>query len=73
MRVEDEYVVVMFYHEETGYFTIHRNGIICELSSAYEYNVYYSYIHGSSEPEKDTKNYTPIYYEAIQKYNIKIN
>jgi hypothetical protein len=74
-RIGCEYVLILEYHKETDCIALYTGGgIICELSKPEDYYKYWCTIHNKPIREEIDYDYgiPPMYYEALERYNIKV-
>ena len=74
-RIGYEYILILEYHKETGCIALYTGGgIICELSKPEDYYKYWCTIHNKPIREEIDYDYgiPPMYYEALERYNIKV-
>ena len=74
-RIGCEYVLILEYHKETDCIALNTGGgIICELSKPKDYYKYWCTIHNQPIREEIDYDYgiPPMYYEALERYNIKV-
>jgi hypothetical protein len=74
-RIGCEYILVLEYHKETDCIALYEGGgIICELSKPKDYYKYWCTIHNKPIREEIDYDYgiPPMYYEALERYNIKV-